>query len=303
MCSYVHKVKIERNCLIMKKVLSILVVAVLCISVFATMASATSYGNLSADEVAQMLGIDEGDLDKINDLKEFAQELNGDANVTAAVVDANVTTAASGDAIGDILGGVDVAAIAESLTGGDDALTTITSIFEGLDLDLASLVDMISSAFSGGGLDLGAITSGLDLGSFDIGALIGGVAGGSDAGAAGGSGDTASAATDMVSSIMDGLTSGLSGLGIDTSMIEGLLDNDIVNFFANLYIGLGEVGGSEAEATTAPVVTTAPSTTAKPVVVTTTTPKTGDTSAVVAAIATLTVASGAAFVCLKKKED
>ena len=52
--------------------------------------------------------------------------------------------------------------------------------------------------------------------------------------------------------------------------------------------------------TTEPTVTTEPTT--KPVV-TTKTPDTGDTSAVFAAIATLTVASAAAFVCLKKKEN
>ena len=77
-----------------------------------------------------------------------------------------------------------------------------------------------------------------------------------------------------------------------------MLDNEIVNFFANMYIGFsGEVEEPTEEPT---VVTTEPTT--KPVV-TTKTPDTGDTSAVFAAIATLTVASAAAFVCLKKKEN
>ena len=76
---------------------------------------------------------------------------------------------------------------------------------------------------------------------------------------------------------------------------------------------LNKLLGRTPEATT-PVETTteeptvittteAPSTTKKPVVTTTKTPETGDTSAVFAAIATLTVASAAAFVCLKKKEN
>ena len=58
-----------------------------------------------------------------------------------------------------------------------------------------------------------------------------------------------------------------------------------------MYIGF--IGKTEE----APVETTAPP------VVTTTTPKTGDTSAVFVAIATLFVAGTAAGVCLKKKEE
>ena len=82
-------------------------------------------------------------------------------------------------------------------------------------------------------------------------------------------------------------------------LIEGMLDNDIVNFFANMYIGFsGEVEETTTEEPTVITTTEAPTT-----VVTTKTPDTGDTSAVFAAIATLTVASAAAFVCLKKKED
>ena len=59
---------------------------------------------------------------------------------------------------------------------------------------------------------------------------------------------------------------------------------------------------TEVEETTTEAPTTVP-TTKKPPVVTTETPKTGDTSAVIAAIATISVASAAAFVCLKKKEN
>ena len=56
-----------------------------------------------------------------------------------------------------------------------------------------------------------------------------------------------------------------------------------------------------AETTVEPTVIT--TTEAPTTVVTTKTPDTGDTSAVFAAIATITVASAAAFVCLKKKEN
>ena len=283
-----------------------MVTIVLCLAL-CTAASAASYENLNADEIAAILGVD---VNELSDLEDLASNLGKDTVVTTTAPDTTAADALGG--IGEILGGVDISAIAGSLSGGDDTLGTITGIFESIDLasfDFTALIDMISGAFGGGGLDLASLTSGLDLGSFDIAGLLGGIGGGdsaaADTGAAdSGSGDAASGATDMMSSIIDGLMSGLSGLGIDTSMIEGLLDNDIVNFFANLYIGLGGAGGGEVttEVTTAVVTTTAPTTT-KPVVVTTSTPKTGDTSAVVAAIATLSVAAGAAFVCLKKKEN
>lgn len=287
----------------MKKLLSVMVAIVLCLAL-CTAASAASYENLNADEIAAILGVD---VNELSDLEDLASNLGKDTVVTTTAPDTTAADALGG--IGEILGGVDISAIAGSLSGGDDTLGTITGIFESIDLasfDFNALIEMISGAFGEGGLDLSSLTSGLDLGSFDIASLLGGLGGGSAEGSGEGSGgDAASGTTDMMSSIMDGLMSGLSGLGIDTSMIEGLLDNDIVNFFANLYIGLGGVadgGEVTTDVTTTAITTTAPTTT-KPVVVTTSTPKTGDTSAVVAAIATLSVAAGAAFVCLKKKEN
>lgn len=283
-------------------------IAIMLCAALCTAASAASYENLNADEIAAILGVD---VNELSDLEDLASNLGKDTAATTAPA-AGTTASAESDAlagVGEILGGLDISAIAGSLSGGDDTLSTITGIFESIDLasfDFTALFDMISGAFGEGGLDLASLTSGLDLGSFDIAGILGGVGGGdaaaSDTGAAD-SGDAASGATDMMSGIMDGLMSGLTSLGLDTSMIEGILDNDIVNFFANLYIGLGGANGGEvttAVATTAVTTTAAPTT--KPVVVTTSTPKTGDTSAVVAAIATLSVAAGAAFVCLKKKE-
>ena len=66
-----------------------------------------------------------------------------------------------------------------------------------------------------------------------------------------------------------------------------------------LFIALIPLLGSpiiHAETTTAPV-------TSKPAVVTKKNPKTGDTSDVFVALGVLTVASAAAFVCLKKKKE
>ena len=159
-------------------------------------------------------------------------------------------------------------------------------------------MDTISGAFAGSGFDLSSLTSGFDMGSFDFSSILSGLGG-----LTGGSGDSdsssaGSGAMDAMSGIMDSLMGGLSSLGIDTSAIEGLLDNDIVNFFANMYIGLGQIGDKDEDPTT----TTASSTT-KPAAATTKTPKTGDTSTVFVALGTLSVAAAAAFVCLKKKKD
>ena len=138
----------------------------------------------------------------------------------------------------------------------------------------------VGDAFSGAGVDLGDYELGDDVA---------------------GSTSESAPATDAVAGIADSIFAGLESLGIDTTAIEGMLDNDVVNFFANMYIGFS--GDVEETTTEEPTVITTTATTEKPEVVTTKTPDTGDTSAVFAAIATLTVASAAAFVCLKKKEN
>ncbi len=227
--------------------------------------------NIDVDKL--LTDIENGDKDALSMLNDALAKLEGKDD----------TTAATDPTIGS--GSVDLGAVEDATGGNTGAITDMLGGLTGG--DVSSLMGMISGAFGDAGIDLG----GFDLGSFDVANIISSL--GSSSGAAGG--DTASGATDMVSGLVDTLLGGLEALGLDTSMIEGLLDNDIVNFFANMYIGyVGEV----EETTTA-----APETTKKPAVVTTETPKTGDTSAVFAAIATISVASAAAFVCLKKKEN
>lgn len=297
----------------MKKFLGVLVALTLCFCLFAPAAMAANTSsdilaqledldpevikNLSVDDIASMFGIS---TDTAGDVIQNLGTANGNTSTTGST-DVNAQGGSVLDSLSGLLGGVDLSGITDSLSGGSDVLSTITGMFEGLDtssFDISGLTDMISGAFSGSGLDLGALTSGLDVGSFDIASILGGLGGSGNGSSAGESGDTASGATDMMAGIMDTLTSGLGALGLDTSMLDGLLDNDIVNFFANLYIGLGEVISPSEDTTT-----TAAPTTTKPAVVTTTTPKTGDTSAVLVALGTISVASAAAFVCLKKKEN
>lgn len=279
----------------MKKFISVFVAVVFCFAMLATSASAASFGNLSTDEIAQILGVDAGDLSALDDLA---------SNLESLDLNANASSSSDASAIVEqVLSTLDLNALAESLVGGEDALASLTNLLssgEGSSFDISALTDMISGAFGGAGFDLSSLTSGLDLGSFDISSILSGIGGAVGGGSGDASGGAAGGATDMLSGLMDKLMGGLSSLGLDTSMIEGLLDNDIVNFFANLYIGLGGAGGDEGGET---VTTTAAPTTTAPVVVTTSTPKTGDTSAVIVALGTICAASAAAFVCLKKKND
>ena len=179
----------------------------------------------------------------------------------------------------------------------------------GSGLDLSGLESMIGNAFGGSGLDLSALTSGIDLGSFDITSLLGGLDLGSLTGGIGGG--AASGVSDMVAGIADGLKGGLQSMGLDTSFLDGLMNNDIVNFFANLFIGLGDVinsgdisslgsmlgGDSSASSDSFGSDDYSGSYSDEA-----TTPNTGDTSAVLVAIGTISVAAAAAFVCLMKKD-
>lgn len=318
----------------MKKFLGILVAISLCLCMLAPAAFAADsslsgllsslegvdLGSLTDGELSELLGglnlegfdvdslksaIETGDESKLAGLEDALKSLGtGDASAETTVAPAADDSSSGSDSalggLSDMLGGVDMSWITDAFSN-PDALSSVTDMLSGLggdsgSFDVSSLMDTISGAFSGSGIDLSSITSGIDLGSFDISSVLGGLGGGSgesgESGDASGSGDAASGATDAVSGIMDKLMSGLSGLGLDTSMIEGLLDNEIVDFFANLYIGLGQVDEPEKEVTPT-----------KPAVVPTKPPKTGDTSAVVVAVATLAVASAAAFVCLNKKKD
>ncbi|MBQ8503890.1 MAG: LPXTG cell wall anchor domain-containing protein [Clostridia bacterium] len=228
------------------------------------------------DAILGDLGLSDVELDSViaelegEDDNEALDTLNGIANQMNSVQAEN-----SGD--GTATAGTDLAAILEMIPVDFD-ITPIAEMLGGLtDGGLSSLMSSVGAIFGGNGINLASE----DVGTFDIANVSKG-------------GDTAANATNLTAGIADTLVGALETLGLDSSAIEGLLDNEIVNFFANMYIGfIGEVEES----------TTAAPTTTKPAVVTTTTPKTGDTSAVIVALATLTVASGAAFVCLKKKKE
>ena len=297
MCIFSAKavdINIKKGLIVMKKFLGVMVAVVLCLcSIVPAMAADTGsvkdllggvdLGGLSDSDAGQIL--DKLDLDSIKDLVAGSDSSTGDASAAGGI----------GDVLSGLSGMIDPSAFSaisdafSGVLGGSDG---------GSGFDISSLMDTISGAFAGSGFDLSSLTSGFDMGSFDFSSILSGLGG-----LTGGSGDSdsssaGSGAMDAMSGIMDSLMGGLSSLGIDTSAIEGLLDNDIVNFFANMYIGLGQIGDKDEDPTT----TTASSTT-KPAAATTKTPKTGDTSTVFVALGTLSVAAAAAFVCLKKKKD
>ncbi len=274
----------------MKKFFGVLVAITLCVCMLVPAASALDESLLSeyfagadlstlseADLTAILgdLGLEDfdvsailgGDEDALADLEASLGALEGEEPTVAAP---------SSD---EVASGVDMSWLS-GLLGGEMDTSAITDMLGGLGSgELDSVLGTVEDAFSGAGVDLGDYELGDDV--------------------AGDSTSESAPATDAVASIADTIFAGLEALGLDTSLIEGMLDNDIVNFFANMYIGFsGEVEETTTEEPT--VITTEP-TTKKPV--TTKTPDTGDTSAVFAAIATLTVASAAAFVCLKKKEN
>ena len=275
----------------MKKFFGILVAITLCVCMLMPAASALDTSSLTE----YLSGVDfstlsEADLTAILGdlgLEDFdaAALISGDENALADL-EASLgaltgeTTTAAAPSSGETTG-VDTSWL-DSLLGGSMDTSGVTDMLGSLGAgDLDSVLGTVEDAFSGAGVDLG---------DYELGADVAGEATSESA-----------PATDAVAGIADALFSGLEALGLDTSLIEGMLDNDIVNFFANMYIGFSGEVEEPTEEPTVITTTEAPSTT-KPVV-TTKTPDTGDTSAVFAAIATLTVASAAAFVCLKKKEN
>ncbi len=272
----------------MKKFFGVLVAITLCVCMLVPAASAIDEGLLSeyfagadlstlseADLTAILgdLGLEDfdasaiisGDESALADLEASLGALTGETTTAAAASSDEVASGADMSWLTGLLGG------SMDTSGVTDALGGLTSG------ELDSVLGTVEDAFTGAGVDLGDYELGDDVA---------------------GSTSESAPATDAVAGIADSIFAGLESLGIDTTAIEGMLDNDVVNFFANMYIGFS--GDVEETTTEEPTVITTTETTT---VVTTKTPDTGDTSAVFAAIATLTVASAAAFVCLKKKEN
>lgn len=252
-------------------------------------------GSLTEDDLSTILGdLGLSDLDIEGLVEQFEGDDSNEALDTLNNIAEQLNTVDaenSGGTINDT-SSFDIAKIIELIPVDFDTKPIADMLSSLTDGGLASLMSSVGTLFNSSGIDLASE----EVGEFDIASLsVNGNA--SVENAVAGSTDLAASLTNLTAGLADTLVSTLETLGLDSSTIEGLLDNEIVNFFANMYIGF--IGEVEESTTAAP--TTAPTT--KPAVVTTTTPKTGDTSAVIVALSTLTVASAAAFVCLKKKKE
>lgn len=249
--------------------------------------------NGDTDALAEIESAIAGIEDKVTmpeDVSEVIDGLNNainSADTTAAEADEEVvqqadTTAQAPSSLDKIIAPLaaimDIAPFEKLLSDADNS-------------DITAIINLVASVMTSEGIDFASFTSD-DIGQFDIANLL--TTTDKSSGNKTPIANLAESATDVTAGLADTLVSGLEALGLDTKTIEGLLDNEIVNFFANMYIGfIGKTEEAPAED---------PTTTA-PAVVTTTTPKTGDTSSVFVAIAALFVSGTAAGVCLKKKEN
>ena len=263
----------------MKKFFSVIVAIMLCACMLVPTAAAADdldlesilegvdLGGLTASDLEAILG--DLDLEGV-DLEAIVESFEGDDSepvdqIQSVLQDMNSVQASNSGNGAAGSNNFDLTSIISLIPVEEETANLLTGLVSALsDGGLESLMSTVVGTFSGQGISL----TSYEAGGFNISQL-------------------AETATQTTSTIADMIFSALEGLGLDTTTIEGLLDNEIVNFFANLYIGfIGQV----EESTVPPVVTTKP-------------PKTGDTSAVIVALGTLAVASGAAFVCLKKKEE
>ncbi|MGN0447775.1 MAG: hypothetical protein ACI4GC_04405 [Acutalibacteraceae bacterium] len=273
----------------MKKFLSVAVAVLMCVCLMAPTAFAAEEGLASLLEGVDLGALSESDIAGILgnlglenlDIAEIEKLISGEDVDTQVKVEQALQDV---QASAPVSSGIDLSQLAAILPMDTSAFV---EMFKGFDAaDTPALLNTISDSMSGAGVDMASFDLS-SLGSFDITSVLTSLGGASNFAAGGG--DISSTVTNAVSGLADTLLGGLSTLGLDTSAIEGLLDNEIVNFFANMYIGF--IGKVDEKTTTA-----APTTTAAAV-------PTGDSTSVVAAVAVLGVASVAAGVCLKKKDE
>lgn len=296
----------------MKKFFGVVVAVVLCVCMMVPAAFAASEEDVIQDSIVGViegvvaggtedilgdLGLGELDLggiiDSFIESEEAKDEIDPQVKVEQALQDAQVSAE---EEMGIDLSWL-ITLLGDSINA--DAVTTFFADFD--KANLPDLLTVISEVFGDAGIDLANFDASA-LGNFDITTLLGGSTVSADEtvkpqGIATdvASDDSSMVTTDLVTGILDGFRGGMQMMGLNPDeLLSSMGDNEIINFFANMYIGfIGEV--EEEETTTTVPTTTAPAPT--------TTPDTGDTASVAVAFATLCVAAAAAGVCLKKKED
>lgn len=293
----------------MKKFFGVVIAVMLCVCMMAPAALAADEADAVVDgivgiiegaasgETSDILGdLDLGNLDLGGMIGSFIEEEQAADEVDPQVKVEEALQDAQASAEKEV--GIDLSWLTTLLAESVD-VDAINDLFADFEMaDMPDLLTVISEAFGGAGIDMANFDA-TALGNFDISTLLGGSTADADEtvkpqGIATdvASADTSMLTTDLVTGLVDGLTSGLKMLGLNPDeLLASMGDNEIINFFANMYIGfIGEV----EESTTAAPTTTAPAPEK--------TPDTGDTASVAIALATLCVATAAAGVCLKKRK-
>ena len=292
----------------MKKFFGVVIAVVLCVCMMAPAAFAASETDAIVDGLTDIIsGFASGDTESIlGELNLGDLDLGGmlgtfiEDEIAADEADPQVKFEQAIQGVQEDMSkkGLDLSWLTTILGEKVDA-EAINNVFADFDpANIPDLLTVISESIGFAGIDMANFDASA-LGNFDINALLGvstatetvkpqGIA--TDVASA----DSSMATTDLVTGLMDGLTGGLQMLGLNPDeLLATMGDNEIINFFANMYIGF--IGEVEEETTTEAPTTTAPAPEK--------TPDTGDTASVAVALATLCVATAAAGVCLKKKED
>lgn len=276
----------------MKKFFGVVIAVVLCVCMMAPAAFAASETDAIVDGLTGLIsGFASGDTESIlGELNLGELDLGGmlgtfiEDEIAADEADPQVKFEQALQGVKDE-SGIDLSWLTTILGDSVDA-EAVNNVFADFDpANIPDLLTVISESIGFAGIDMANFDASA-LGNFDIATLLGGSDDAKPTGTAtGASTDNSMFTTDLITGVMDGLKGGLSMLGVDAdALLSSMSDNEIINFFANMYLGfLGDVPESTTKAPE--------------------TPDTGDTADVAVAALTLCVAVAAAGVCLKKKED
>lgn len=279
----------------MKKFFGVVIAVVLCVCMMAPAAFAASETDAIVDGLTGLIsGFASGDTESIlNELNLGELDLGGmlgsfiEDEIAADEADPQVKFEQAIQGVQEDMAGkgIDLSWLTTILGESVDA-EAINNVFADFDpANIPDLLTVISESIGFAGIDMANFDASA-LGNFDIAALLGGSDDAKPTGTAtDASTDNSMLTTDLITGVMDGLKGGLTMLGVDAdALLSSMSDNEIINFFANMYLGfLGDVPESTTKAPE--------------------TPDTGDTADVAVAALTLCVAVAAAGVCLKKKED
>ena len=279
----------------MKKFFGVVIAVVLCVCMMAPAAFAASETDAIVDGLTDIIsGFASGDTESIlGELNLGDLDLGGmlgtfiEDEIAADEADPQVKFEQAIQGVQEDMSkkGLDLSWLTTILGEKVDA-EAINNVFADFDpANIPDLLTVISEPIGFAGIDMANFDASA-LGNFDINALLGGSDDAKPTGTAtDASTDNSMLTTDLITGVMDGLKGGLTMLGVDAdALLSSMSDNEIINFFANMYLGfLGDVPESTTKAPE--------------------TPDTGDTADVAVAALTLCVAVAAAGVCLKKKED